>query len=76
MYYLIKNMNQKYEKELTLRSKEIIKVDIIPLCSKCLIEIDKGKYICQQCKINLCSYHAYEHSQKEKGHEFILLQIK
>ena len=69
-------MNQKYEKELNLKSKEIIKVDAIPLCLKCLIEIDKGKYICQQCKINLCSCHAYEHSQKEEGHEFIHLQIK
>lgn len=66
-------MNAKYEKEINKSVKEVKEAEAIPMCFKCLIEIQEGKYICQQCKVNLCISHAYEHLHKEKEHTLIQL---
>jgi len=73
-------MNNKTNKEI-IKSKliskinEEIKTESIPICNKCLFEFEKGNYICINCKINLCPTHAIEHSDNNREHKYIYLNL-
>lgn len=67
-------MNPIHPKEISDKTVEKVKTEEIPLCEKCLIEIDQGNYICNQCRINLCVIHAREHSSQFKDHKYTLLE--
>ena len=55
--------------------KEEIEVENIPFCIECILEDEPGNYICGECKINLCSNHAEEHSAKFPNHKFSYLLL-
>jgi hypothetical protein len=38
-----------------------IKTENIPLCNKCLFEIKQGRFVCTNCKENLCETHIKQH---------------
>lgn len=52
---------------------EKIEVENIPICSFCLFEIQNGNFICNDCKINLCSFHFDIHEKQNYLHEFMEL---
>ena len=52
---------------------EEIKVENIPLCIECILEDEEGNFICNDCKINLCSNHTKEHLTKFQKHKFSFL---
>ena len=58
--------NEKIYNELKFNNKliEEVEVENIPLCLECFLEDEKGKYICKDCKINLCTQHVKEHLEK------------
>ena len=55
--------------------KEEIEVDNIPICVECILEDELGNYICSDCRINLCSNHVKEHSDKFQEHKYSYLFI-
>jgi peptide methionine sulfoxide reductase MsrB len=73
-------MNKKSNKEI-IKSKlisnisEEVNTENIPICNNCLFEFEKGNYICVNCKINLCPFHAIEHFDNNKEHKYIYLNL-
>lgn len=57
----------------TDREYKSIDVENIPLCNKCLFEIQYGNFICEICKINLCENHLKAHLINSAGHKIIKL---
>jgi hypothetical protein len=55
---------------------KIIEVENIPLCNKCLFEIQEGNFICETCKINLCENHLKAHLINSPEHKIIKLYKK
>ena len=67
--------NKKFYDKMKLEDKikEEIKVENIPLCIECILEDEEGKFICVDCRINLCPQHAKEHLENYQEHKFTYL---
>lgn len=48
----------------------------IPICNDCLFEMKDGHFVCEDCKVNLCSLHLEIHTKKNKCHKIIELILK
>ena len=68
---LKENIFNEMKKQEKIR--EEIKVENIPICIECILEDELGNYICGNCRINLCSNHAKEHSNKFPNHKYSYL---
>ena len=71
-----KTNNEINKSKLLSKINEEISTENIPICNKCLIEFEKGNYICVDCKINLCPSHAIEHYDINREHKYIYLNLK
>lgn len=73
MNYITDTANAKENNVPCDKVIQHIHVETIPLCWECLFEMQDGRFICSQCKVNLCDNHVKQHCILNPLHEYILL---